>query len=105
MNPNASVGDALPSKPTVLDAPAVPEVPVGVSTQAGLAATLVAYVLAVVAFLNGDRTEETVTALVVGTVALAGVMWGRFIQARELIRNSRSRAAITVQAVTSPREG
>jgi len=63
-----------------------PKVSVGPSTAAGLTTTLVAFALAIVAFAEGDRTEETIMALVVGLGALAGVVWSRTRQVIELTR-------------------
>jgi len=58
-----------------------PEVPVGLATQAGLAGAITAFVLAVVAFIAGDRSEETIGALVAGAILLYGVVTGRMRQA------------------------
>jgi hypothetical protein len=63
--------------------------PVGTATVAGLTAALTAYVLAVLAVVDGDRSVEAVSALVSGTAVLCGVLWGRYRQAVESQRNER----------------
>jgi hypothetical protein len=57
-------------------------VSVGFGSAAGFTGSMVAFVLAIIAFINGDRTEETVTALVVGTILLVTTIAGRFWQAK-----------------------
>lgn len=54
---------------------------VGPTTVAGGAVTLAAYAVAVVAFINGARDEETMSALVVGTLSLLTTLGGRYAQA------------------------
>jgi hypothetical protein len=62
------------------------KLPIGLATQAGLGTTVTAYVLAIIAFVEGDRTEETIGALVTGTVALLSVILGRYAQATAQIK-------------------
>jgi len=64
-------------------------VPVGPTTVAGYGVTAVGVALALVAFLAGDRSEQTLGVLVAGGVAaLAFVVTqvNRYAQARELAR-------------------
>lgn len=61
--------------------PEVPSIPIGTGTVAGLVAAITAFVMAVIAFINGDRSEETIGALVVGGVVLYGVITSRGKQA------------------------
>jgi hypothetical protein len=61
-------------------------VSIGLATQAGLSTTVTAYVVAIIAFIQGDRTEETIGALVAGTVALLSVILGRYAQATAQIK-------------------
>lgn len=56
-------------------------IPVGLSTQVGLAAALTAFVLALIAFIDGDRSEETIGALITGAVLIYGVVRSRGQQA------------------------
>jgi hypothetical protein len=58
------------------------EVPKGLGTYLGIAGSLTAFVLAVLAFIDGDRSEETVGALVTGALILYAVVKGRMDQAR-----------------------
>jgi hypothetical protein len=58
----------------------------GVSTLTLGGVSAVAYVLAVIAFIDGERDEATISAVVVGTVALVTMAAGRFWQAVEKIR-------------------
>lgn len=67
----------------------IPKVPTGAATVTGYGVSLVSFVLAVIAFLTGDHSEQTVGVIVAGAVglgALAVTSAGRFIQARENIR-------------------
>lgn len=59
-----------------------PEVSKGLGTYLGLAGSLTAFVLAVLAFIDGDRSEETVGALVTGAIILYAVVKGRMDQAQ-----------------------
>lgn len=79
-----------------------PKVSVGLATQAGLSTTVVAYVLAIVAFIEGDRSEETVAALALGTAALVTTLWGRFAQAKEAIRASRPQSVTVNTSAAVP---
>jgi hypothetical protein len=63
------------------------KLPIGLATQAGLSTTVTAYVVAIIAFIQGDRTEETIGALVAGTVALLSVIFGRYAQATAQIKS------------------
>jgi hypothetical protein len=57
------------------------QVKVGPTTVAGGTITLAAYAVAVVAFIQGARDEQTISALVVGTVSLVTTLGGRYAQA------------------------
>lgn len=57
------------------------KVSVGPTTIAGSTVTLAAFALAVVAFAQGARDEETFSALAVGALSLVTVLAGRFGQA------------------------
>lgn len=56
-------------------------VKVGPTTVAGGAVTLAAYGVAVVAFIQGARDEQTISALVIGTLSLLTTLGGRYAQA------------------------
>lgn len=58
-----------------------PSIPVGISTISGLIAAATAFILALIAFVNGDRSEETIGALVTGAVILYAVVSSRGKQA------------------------
>lgn len=58
---------------------------VGLSTVAGLSTATAAYIAALTAAVMGDRSEETITAVGVGTVALVAVIVSRTKQALEQI--------------------
>lgn len=55
-------------------------VPVGVSTVAGGGVSLVAFVLAVIAFATGAHDAETLALLATGLVSLVTVLLGRYAQ-------------------------
>ena len=57
------------------------DISIGLSTQAGIIAALIAFILAIIAFVSGNRSEETIGALVTGAVILYGVIRGRMEQA------------------------
>lgn len=56
-------------------------VKVGPTTVVGGTVTLAAYAVAIVAFINGARDEQTISALIVGTLSLLTVLGGRYAQA------------------------
>lgn len=58
-----------------------PKVAIGTSTVAGGSVSLVAFVVAAVAFWQGARDEATISALTVGLVSLVTVLGGRYAQA------------------------
>lgn len=58
-----------------------PAVSVGVTTVAGGTVTVAAYAVAVVAFIQGARDEQTISALVIGTLSLLTTLGGRYAQA------------------------
>lgn len=62
-------------------------VSVGVGTIAGLGSGGAAFLLAIIAFASGNRSEETIGALGTGALLIATTLWGRFIQARELAKH------------------
>src|SRR4051794_5159705 len=58
--------------------------PVGLGTKVGLGVSSAAFVAAVVAFITGDRSEQTLGVLVsaaVGALTLAVTIGGRMLQA------------------------
>jgi hypothetical protein len=68
-----------------------PKVPVGVTSQVGYGVTATALIAAVVAFVSGDRSEQTLgvlTAAALAAVSLGITQIGRYLQARELARNT-----------------
>lgn len=74
--------------PDPAEAPPI-TVPVGKTTVAGWGTTATAAVLALVAFLSGDHSEQTLGTVVAGTLAVvsfAVTQLGRYWQARELAR-------------------
>jgi hypothetical protein len=65
---------------------AVPQIPWGPASSLGVGATLVQYVLAIIAFATGeDRSEETITFIITGTVTLVTVIAGRMAQSKAAI--------------------
>lgn len=75
-----------------------PKVPVGLSTLSLGGISLVAYVLAVIAFIDGQRDDATISAVVVGTVALVTMAAGRFWQAVEKIKSDHWQTIETIRA-------
>lgn len=72
------------------------KVPIGVASATGYSVSTAALVLAIIAFLTGDRSEQTLGTIAAGTFALLTLLatqLGRFWQAKEKIR-----AAATVEA-------
>jgi len=63
------------------------KVSVGLATQTGIVGALGAFALAVIAFIEGDMSEEAVGALVSGAVILYGTIRGRMDQAKAMIEN------------------
>jgi hypothetical protein len=64
-------------------------VPIGPSTIAGYSATTIAFSLAVVAYITGDRSEQTLgtlAAAAAGVIALVVTNIGRFLQAKEIVK-------------------
>lgn len=63
---------------------AVPAIPVGPATKAGYSTAAIAFVLAIVAYLTGDHSQQTVGTLAaggIGLVSFAGTQAGRYLQA------------------------
>lgn len=71
-----------PAAPT--ETPQGTNVPVGVGTIAGLGSGGSALVLAVIAFISGDRSQETVAGLASGAFLIAVTVIGRMLQAKAL---------------------
>lgn len=71
-----------PATPTAT--PQGTNVPVGVGTIAGLGSGGSALVLAVIAFISGDRSQETVAGLASGAFLIAVTVLGRMLQAKAL---------------------
>lgn len=59
-------------------------VPVGVGTIAGLGSGGSALVLAVIAFISGDRSQETIAGLASGAFLIGVTVIGRMLQAKSL---------------------
>lgn len=59
-------------------------VPVGVGTIAGLGSGGSAFILALVAFISGDRSQETIAGLASGSFLIAVTVIGRMLQAARL---------------------
>ena len=59
-------------------------VPVGPSTILGSAGALTAFVVAIIALLEGDRSTETIGALVTGALLIGGVIFSRTSQANRV---------------------
>lgn len=81
-----------------------PDVPVGLSTNVGLGTSGVAFALAILAFIQGDRSEQTlgvVAAGVVGIVSLGITMGGRMIQARAQINAQANPAVVHLPVATT----
>lgn len=81
---------ALPERTVRVTAEVKPKVGIGASTVAGGSVTLVAFVLAVIAFVDGARDEATISAMVVGAVALVTTLAGRYAQAVAAINAAHS---------------
>jgi hypothetical protein len=80
----------------------MPKVSVGLSTISLGGVSLTAYVLAVLAFVNGARDEATITTAAIGTVALVSMAAGRFWQA---VSKEKARATVAqAQAVAATAE-
>jgi hypothetical protein len=78
------------------------KVKAGVSTFSLGGVSLAAYVLAIVAFVQGARDEATISAAAIGTVALVTMAAGRFWQAVAKIRVEQAKAAKS--STTTPKE-
>jgi hypothetical protein len=96
---------ATTATPARVEVEVAPHVGVGLSTAAGGAVTVAAYLAAIVAFAQGARDEATLSALAVGTVALVTTIAGRVAQAVAAIKTAtpaaaplEARAALGVEA-------
>lgn len=76
-----------------------PKVGIGASTVAGGSITLVAYALAIIAFIDGARDEATIGALLAGTAALITTLAGRYGQAIAAVRAAAPAAGPVVSGV------
>lgn len=78
-------------------------VPVGFGTYLGLSGTLIAFAMAIIAFIEGDRSEETIGPLVVGGLVLYGTIKGRMDQAsaKTLAKGQIIAASVTATSVPS----
>lgn len=64
-------------------------VAVGLSTKTGYGVSLTAYALAIVAFLQGDRSDQTTGVIVAGTIGTLSLLItqaGRYLQAHAATR-------------------
>jgi hypothetical protein len=82
-----------------------PNVPIGPSTVTGYSVTLVAAILAVLAFVQGDHSEQTLGTIVAG--AVAGVAFvvtqiGRYLQSRELAKGAADANRSIAHAILHP---
>jgi hypothetical protein len=75
------------------------KVDVGPSSIAGGSVTVVAYVLALIAFAQGARDEATMSALTVGTIALVTTIAARVAQA---VSGGKAAAAAVVATAPAP---
>jgi hypothetical protein len=88
-------------------------VPVGLSSVVGFGSGGGAFILAIVAYLTGDRSTETLAALGTGAALLATTVFGRMLQAAAALRagltaqeaEARHRTGTPVQSdwVSQPR--
>jgi hypothetical protein len=78
-------------KPTV----ELPEIPKGLATQIGqIVGAAFALIALVTAVLDGDHSQETVTALILSAVTFITLMAGRFAQAYAMLRERPSPVAV-----------
>jgi hypothetical protein len=66
-----------------------PPVPVGLTTKAGYTVSFLAFVAAIVAFVSGDHSDQTLGTIVagaIGLVSLAATQLGRYVQAHTSIK-------------------
>lgn len=64
-----------------------PNVPIGPSTVAGYSVTVTGVILAILAYLDGDHSQQTVGMLVAGAIAILSFLVtqaGRYAQAKVL---------------------
>jgi hypothetical protein len=70
-------------------------VPVGLATKLGLTVTTAGFASALAAFLAGDRSEQTLGAIIGGVIgfgAMIYTMYGRYSQAKELTKADAAKA-------------
>lgn len=73
------------------DTPTPPEIPQGLGSQIGKAVgAAFALIALVTAVLQGDHSQETITAMILSAVTFATLMAGRFAQAYALLRDAPS---------------
>lgn len=73
----------------------VPQIPVGLATKAGLIASSLAAIFALVAaILEGDHSTETIGALIAAAAPLYAVIKGRMDQATATIATATAPAAL-----------
>lgn len=86
--------------PTVVGPSTLPaKVSVGLSTVAGLGTAAGAFILALVAFINGHHDDETIGALATGAAILYAVVRGRAEQAAAI---TQARARVEAAAIVDP---
>jgi hypothetical protein len=83
---STSINEARDRAAAPVDVEVNPRVAVGLSTLAGGGVTVVAYLLAIIAFADGARDEATISAVVVGTIALVTTIAARIAQAVAAIK-------------------
>lgn len=89
--------------PTVVGPSTLPaKVSVGLATVAGLGTAAGAFILALVAFIDGQRDEETIGALVTGAAILYAVVRGRAEQAAAITQARARVEAAAIDEAPSP---
>jgi hypothetical protein len=73
------------------------KVSVGPTTVAGGTITLAAYAVAVVAFIQCARDEQTISALVIGTLSLVMTLGGRYAQAVAAVRAAAPEPSVAAE--------
>ena len=80
-----------------------PSVPIGPTTVTGYSVSAAGFILALIAFLSGDRSDPTIETIVIGGVAAASFLVtqiGRYVQAREMATAAPAPTPATVHLCT-----
>lgn len=82
--------------------PVAPEIPVGLATRIGqVVAAIFGLIALATAVLNGDHSQETITALILSAVTVFVLMGGRYAQAALALLAQRPSSLVVSNVATT----